>query len=190
MTSTDLRARRHAAGLTARAVARAAGVSIATVLAYERGNHRNPVTLHRLVAVIRVDADSPIHRHRLVTIASAATGIRVGLRDGWSSGDLLRMVRESRSNSKFLRNDADRAAFYAQPPSTGDARWDAMLAGVTEMDALGTGHEVPPWCRGHDLPYVWFVGSTAGLRAWALAHTPPSLGDRGVIIDGDALESV
>jgi hypothetical protein len=58
------------------------------------------------------------------------------------------------------------------------------------MEALRTGHDVPPWCRGHDLPYVWFAGSTPGLHAWALAHTPPSLGDRGVIIDGAALESV
>lgn len=38
----------------------------------------------------------------------------------------LRSVRESRSSAKHLRNDIDRAAFYAQPASTGDERWDAM----------------------------------------------------------------
>jgi len=76
-------------------------------------------------------------------------------------------------------------------PERGASPGSSTLAtAVTEMEALRTGHDVPPWCRGHDLPYVWFAGSTPGLHAWALAHTPPSLGDRGVIIDGAALESV
>ena len=99
-------------------------------------------------------------------------------------------MREVRSNAKHLRNDTDRVAFYARPSTTGDRRWDALLAGVTEMDALCDGHDVPAWARGHDLPHVWFVGSSPSLHAHALARTPTSLAVRGIVLDGAALESV
>lgn len=191
MSPYELRSTRQASGLTMAAVARAAGTSTPNVSAYERGSKQpSDATLERLTAVIDIGADSPIHVHRLVTVPAAASAIRAGLRDGWPAEDLLRLVREMRSNSKFIRNDAERNAFYAQPSTTGDRRWDAMLAGVTEMDALRSGHDVPPWARGHDLPHLWFVGSTPSLEAYDLVHTPRSLAVRGIVLDGAALESV
>ena len=187
----DLRAERHASGLSLAAVARAAGTSATNVSAYERGAKRaNEATLVRLSAAIRAGSDSPIHRNRLITVPAAAAAIRAGLRQGWSTADLLRIVREMRSNARHLRTDTDRSAFYARPSTTGDRRWDALLAGITEMDALRDGRAVPAWARGHDLPHLWFVGSSSSLRPHALAHTPSPLAVRGIVLDGSALESV
>jgi hypothetical protein len=144
----------------------------------------------RLTAMIRCGADSPIHRHRLVTVPAAASTLRRGLRAGWSTVDLLRVVREMRSNAKHLRPLDDRNAFYVVPSTTGDRRWDAMLAGLTEMAALDAGTGVPGWSRCRSLPHLWFVGSRRSFDAYALAHTPPPLAVRGVVIDGAELESV
>lgn len=153
-------------------------------------SHEIGATAARLIAGIRAGADGPIHVHRLMTVPAAAAAIRSGLRHGWPIGDLLRNVREMRSNSKFVQANRDLTAFYAQPSTTGDRRWDALLAGVTEMDSLQRGLEPPNWVFGHDLPHLWFVGSNPALHAYAMAHTPASLSIRGVIIDGASLESV
>lgn len=187
----ELRSARRESGLSLATVARAAGTSATNVSAYERGTKRaNDATLARLCAAVRAGSDSPIHRNRLVTVPAAAAAIRSGLRRGWSTADLLRIVREFRSNAEHLRNDTDRDAFYAQPSTTGDRRWDALLASVTEMDALRDERDVPAWARGHDLPHLWFVGSSPSLHPHALVHTPAPLAVRGIVLDGAALESV
>lgn len=191
MTPYELRSERRAAGLTLAAVARAAGTSTPNVSAYERGTKRpNTATRARITAAVRAGSESAVHARNLVTIPAAAAAIRSGLRRGATTSELLRVVRESRSNAKFVVSVADRDAFYAPPSTTGDRRWDAMLAGVTEMDALRTGHPVPRWARGHALPHLWFVGSSPSLDAYAMAHTPPPLALRGVVIDEASLESV
>lgn len=191
MIQYDLRANRRARGLTLAAVARAAGTSETNVSAYERGAKRpGAATVTRLAAAIDAGAQSPIHMYRLMTAPAAAAEIRAGLRAGWPTGDLLRVVREMRSNAHWLSGGNDMAAFYAQPTTTGDRRWDAMIAGVAEMDSLRTSGEAPAWTRGHDLSHLWFVGSSSSLHAYAMAHTPPSLACRGVVIDGASLESV
>ena len=191
MSGYKLRSARQERGLSLAAVARAAGTSATNVSAYERGAKRaNAGTLARLDAAVRAGPESPIYRNHLLTVPAAAAAIRSGLRRGWSTADLLRIVRELRNNAAHLRNDTDHAAFYAPPSTTGDRRWDALLAGVTEMDALRDGRDVPGWARGHDLPHLWFVGSSPSLRAHALVHTPASLAVRGVVLDGASLESV
>lgn len=191
MLPYDLRADRLASGLTLEEVARAAGTARSNVSAYERGAKRpNDATFARLTRAIEAGADSPIFRRGLVTVPSAAAAIRSGLRRGWSTADLLRIVRELRSNAARLRDEADRAACWSQPSTTGDRRWDALLAAVTEMDALRAGREVPDWARGHALPHLWFVGSSPSLHAHSLAHSPPSLAARGIVLDAASLESV
>jgi len=110
--------------------------------------------------------------------------------DGWKNADLLRLVREMRSNSAQVVIPADRAIFLAEPSTTGDARWDAMLAGSVEELAMRNAWEVPEWTRGHALPTFWFVGSSPSLRAYAFARSPFPLQVRGVMVDPADLESV
>jgi len=191
MDGWDLRARRRVEGLTLKQVARAAGTSETNVSAYERGSKRPSAgTLARLVAVLEAGTDSAIHRRSLLTVPAAAAAIRQGLRAGWTTADLLRLVREMRSNSVFARSERDRAAFFAQPSTTGDQRWDAMLAGNTEDLAFRDGFPAPDWSQGHALPQFWFVGSTPSLAAYAFARSPFSLQVRGVMVDPADLEAV
>jgi transcriptional regulator with XRE-family HTH domain len=186
----ELRERRRGAGLTLRAVARAAGTSVTNVSAYERGTKApNARTLSRLVAVIVAGSASPVHTQNLLTVAATAAALRRGLREGWETADLLRLVREMVSNSKLLKSDADRAAFFVAPSTTGDQRWDVMLAGVTEHLALQDGREPPAWTQGPRLAGAWYVGSMPSLRTYTLARSPFSLQIRGVMLDPADLES-
>ena len=191
MYGWELRERRRAAGLTLRQVARAAGTAETNVAAYERGAKRpHPETLARLAVAVDAGADSPIHRQTLLTFPAAAAALRHGLREAWPMSDLLRVVRELRSHAQHLVTDVDRAAYFARPTTTGDARWDAMLAGCCEDLCLNQGLAVPAWSAGHALPTFWFVGSSPSLRAYAFAHTPLSLQVRGVMVDPADLVAV
>ena len=191
MNGWDLRRRRREAGLTLRSVARAAGTSESNVSAYERGTKvPRAVTLDRMLAVIAAGSRSPIHERNLLTVAATAAALRSGLRAGWSTADLLRLVREMRSNAKFVVTPLDRVAFFGEPSTTGDQRWDAMLAGSVEDLALRSGFDPPGWCAGHALPSFWFVGSTPSLHAYAFARSPFPLQVRGVMVDPADLEAV
>jgi len=191
MRSWELREHRRRRGLTLAAVARAAGTSESNVSAYERGTKvPNERTRARLSAVVEAGADSVVHARRLLTVPAAAAQLRRGLREGWLTADLLRVVREMRSNASHLDTESDRRAFFSAPSTTGDRRWDAMLAGVVEDLALEDGVEAPAWCRGRPLEEFWFVGSAPSLHAWAFARTPMSLQVRGVMVDPADLEAV
>lgn len=187
----ELRSERRRAGLTLKDVARAAGTSETNVAAYERGAKQpNEETAARLAAMVRVGADSPIHRNRLLTVPAAAAELRRGLRHGWATVDLLRVVRELVANAKWLQSAGDVDAFLSAPSTTGDPRWDAMLAGTAELLALHAGHAVPRWTAGKELGHLWFVSSLPPTDAYALAHTPSPLRIRGVVVDEASLASV
>jgi transcriptional regulator with XRE-family HTH domain len=187
----ELRERRSRQRVTLAQVARAAGTSESNVSAYERGTKRPADrTLRRLLAAIDAGQDSPIHSMALLTFPAAAALLRRGLGAGWSTADLLRVVRELRSNAWLLATDADRAAYLAEPSTTGDQRWDAMLAANAENLALRADRPAPEWSLGHALPTFWFVGGESSLRAYAFARTPISMQVRGVMVDPADLEAV
>lgn len=186
-----LRERRRKAGLTARQVAEAIGTAESNVAAYERGDKvPNAATLARLEQAIGAGASSRVYVNGLLTVPAAAAAIRRGLRSGWPTRDLLRVVRESRANAAWVTSTADVQLFMAAPSTTGDRRWDALLAGSTEELALRRSAPVPAWTRGHALRTLWFVSGRRAFDAYALAHSPPSLKVRGVLIDPADLESV
>jgi transcriptional regulator with XRE-family HTH domain len=193
MIGWELRELRKAQNLTLGAVSRAAGTSASNLSAYEHGRKQpNQATLNRLQASIAVGAASPIHRSALVTVPACAAAIRADLRSGQASrADTLRYVREMINNTSFVvGNDADRAAFFAEPSTTGDQRWDALLAGVVDCLAQQYGFEAPSWTASRYVTPFWFVGSTPALHAYAYSHSPAPLANRGVFIDPADLESV
>ncbi|MHB1534470.1 MAG: helix-turn-helix domain-containing protein [Acidimicrobiales bacterium] len=186
-----LRRERLTSGLTAAQLARASGTSETNVAAYERGAKTpSSATLARLRLLLRAGAASPIFVNRLLTVPAAAAGIRKGLRNGWPPADLLRIVRESLSNARWATSEIDLAAFLAPPSTTGDPRWNALLAGAVEDLALQRGVPVPDWTAGNALPSFWFVSDSRDFDAYALAHSPVSLKVRGVMLDPSDLVSV
>lgn len=103
----------------------------------------------------------------------------------------MRYVREMINNAAFVVDrSADQAAFFAEPSTTGDRRWDALLAGVVDHLALHQGFDPPAWTRERHVVPFWFVGTTPALHAYAYAHSPVSLAVRGVFIDPADLQSV
>lgn len=191
MSGWQLRAARRDAGLTLAQVARAAGTSETNVSAYERdAKQPNATTLERLTAAIEAGSDSPIHRRNLQTVPATAAVLRAGLRRGWSNAELLRAVRQMRSDAAHLVTDADRGAFFAPPTTTGDRRWDLLLAGVVEDLALSLGGEPPAWVRKGTLRTFWFLSPSPALDAYVFARSPLSLQVRGVMVDPADLVAV
>jgi len=60
--------------------------------------------LRRLLSGIDAGSDSVVHRRSLMTAPATAAALRKGLRDNWTTADLLRLVREMRSNAVLQRN--------------------------------------------------------------------------------------
>jgi transcriptional regulator with XRE-family HTH domain len=191
MQGWEIRERRRLSGLTALQVARAIGTRETNIAAYERGDKTpSPATLARLMPAIDLGPSSAIFVNRLLTVPAAAAAIRKGVRAGWATRDLLRIVRESRANAKWVIGTDELQVYLARPSTTGDRRWDALLAGSTENLALQMKTSVPKWTRGHALPTLWFVGESRFFDAYVLAHSPASLKIRGVMVDPSDLESV
>ncbi|MGQ0466981.1 MAG: helix-turn-helix domain-containing protein [Sporichthyaceae bacterium] len=193
MDGWQLRERRRRAGLTLGQVARAAGTAESNVSAYERGAKKPGVAAAgRIEAAIDAGRDGVVHARSLLTVPAAAAALRAGLRAGWPTADLLRVVRQMRTDLRHLEGHAEPQwlAFLAAPSTTGDQRWDAMLAGVIEGCALSAGRPVPAWTAGRVLERFWWVGEVASLRAYCFAHSPFSLQIRGVLVDPTDLEAV
>jgi hypothetical protein len=88
---------------------------------------------------------------------------------------------------------ADRLGLVVdEPSSTGDHRWDAMLAGVVEQLCFDHRLAVPAWTLqpSRFLDTWWFVTPYRTLHPSAFVGTPPALANRGVFIHGASLESV
>jgi hypothetical protein len=70
----------------------------------------------------------------------------------------------------------------AVPESTGDERWDVLLAGLAEHLAMRDGKDAPGWAASRGLRRFWFPFDTPGARAQALVHAPAALRRRGVFV--------
>jgi hypothetical protein len=78
-----------------------------------------------------------------------------------------------------------------EPPlTTGNVRYDALLAGIVEYACASHGVVAPSWVDAdrYFLSKWWFVSGLASLHANALVHSPISLARRGVFVTQGALE--
>lgn len=79
-----------------------------------------------------------------------------------------------------------------EPPSCGDARWDALLAALAEHLARTSGLPVPSWTllpkRFLDRPF--FPITHRSVRTAALVASPAAFRRRGVFLDPESLATV
>ncbi len=106
----------------------------------------------------------------------------------WEAAQPDRAVRQ------FV-TDADRepaASIAESPGTTGDPRWDALVAGVAEDVAVRNGCRVPTWVRDPErhLAEWWFVTDIDKLRAQAFVETPAALATHGVFMRRASLVNV
>ncbi len=78
-----------------------------------------------------------------------------------------------------------RTLVEAEPPGTGDARWDALLAGITEWLAARDSYPAPTWVAKPErtLGQPWSPHRLASLRRLAADNAPPEMRRHGVLID-------
>lgn len=75
-----------------------------------------------------------------------------------------------------------------EPPSTGDVRWDVLLAGLAEWLTAQDCEPAPAWAEGRTLTTWWFPDDTPAARSTAIVHAPAALRRRGVFIAADDLQ--
>lgn len=73
----------------------------------------------------------------------------------------------------------------ADPPTTGDDHWDALLAGVVEWLAARDELPAPAWVNmpGRILSHPWSPYSLASLQRLAADNAPPEIRRHGILVD-------
>lgn len=104
----------------------------------------------------------------------------------------LRLVAQAISDFRSLRHARDQRTFLRQPSTTGDSRWDALVAAVAAREARNRGMDIPVWSEQPEffLDRAWFVTRSPGLRALAFVESPSDFVVRHVYLDPAELESV
>jgi hypothetical protein len=109
-----------------------------------------------------------------------------------STNEVVRACAQFSSDFRSLTDGIDREIALGAPEPTGDARRDALIAGLADYEAWRVGLPTPEWAlsaRYNGFP-SWFLAPTDGLKAWVMRHTPPQFAVRGVYLDLADLESV
>ncbi len=81
-------------------------------------------------------------------MSALAAVLRTGVESGAPELELLRDIIQCSDDFARLSRDDDRRAFIAEPAATGDARYDAFLAGLAVHFCREAGLETTPsWTR-------------------------------------------
>ncbi|WP_370524013.1 type II toxin-antitoxin system Y4mF family antitoxin [Cellulomonas sp. APG4] len=194
-TAAAIRAARRARGLTQAQLAERAGVGRQWLVALEKGHDR--AELGKVIAVLsalgltlatRETPTPPAHRTWL-TAGDAADAIREELERG-DTDFALRLLGRALSEFGNLTDPGDRAAFLAEPASTGDHRWDTLVAASIARACRKAGLRPPEWTRTRPLDSWWFPVYDPVLTARTMQRTPVDLAAHGIWLDERALEVV
>jgi len=182
-----IRTARHAAGITQVELAARARTTQPAVAAYESGA-RTPglATLSRLLDGCEHDVEvlaRPRVRRGAMSLAALSPTISEDLSDNRES-DAVRLLFGFADDFRGSSRPGRIALIADEPPPTGDARFDAALAGIAEFFAAEAGIDAPDWVNapGRFLEPWWFVDSRPAFDAYTLANTPALLARHGVFM--------
>lgn len=186
-TAALVRNARRCAGLTQVELARRSGTVQPAIAAYESGARTpNIATLERLLGacdhVLEVVA-WPRVRRGAASLSDLVPTIRTDLAQGDEQG-ALRLLFGFADDFRGSSRPGMAALIADEPVSTGDARFDAALAGIAELFAAEAGIPVPAWVNGPSrfvTPW-WFVASRPAFHAYTLANTPALIARHGVFM--------
>ncbi len=185
--STLVRDARQAAGITQLELAGRAGTAQPAVAAYESGARMpNLSTLERLLGACEHDIEllvRPRVRRGAASLAQLGQTIGEDLERG-REGDALRLLYGFADDFRGSSRPGRISLLRAEPSSTGDARFDAALAGVAELFAAEGAIAAPTWVNGAGrfIEPWWFVASRPAFHAYTLANTPAVFARHGVFI--------
>ena len=185
-----LRSTRTSHGLSQRALAKAARVRQPGVAAVESGSE--DATVSRL-------------EHLLNELDSRLTVLPSRRRPVWAAGEAVRRALDANDERSAWREviqlnddlrEVDRATCVAlaiaPPGRTGDSRFDALIAAVTDYALVDAQLPRPEWLDDDtwSLKEPWDVEEIPSLRKAARKATPPSIRRHGVFLDRAVLASI
>jgi transcriptional regulator with XRE-family HTH domain len=186
-TSTLIRGARTAAGITQVELAARARTAQPAVAAYESGARTpNLATLGRLLDACEHEVGlvaRPRVRRGAASLAELSETITADLKHD-REGDALRLLFGFADDFRGSSRPGRIALLADEPPLTGDARFDAALAGVAELFAAEGALAAPAWVNG-SARFVepwWFVASRPAFHAYTLANTPACFARHGVFV--------
>lgn len=189
-----IRARRRALGLTQAVLAERAGVSRQWLVAVEQGHGR--AELGKVTAVLeaagltlttQLAPASDRDDRTWLTAGDAAEVIRNEVAGGEASF-ALRTLGRALADLKELTDPIDVELALTEPPSTGDQRWDTLLAAAFRRECRNLAITAPAWTDVAALPSWWFPVYDPILTARTLQRTPIDFAARGIWLDRRALE--
>jgi transcriptional regulator with XRE-family HTH domain len=178
---------RRSAGFTQLELAIRAGTAQPAVAAYESGSRTpNLATLERLLDACGYDVELLAHprvRRGAASLAELGQTIEADLAQGREQ-DALRLLFGFADDFRGSSRAGQIALLHEEPAPTGDARFDAALAGVAELFAAEGAIVAPAWTNGEGrfVEPWWFVASRPEFHAYTLAHTPALLARHGVFM--------
>lgn len=190
-----IRGARQAAGLTQSELAQRAGTAQPAVAAYESGSRTpNITTLERLLQACDHDVEilaRPRVRRGAAALADLAPTIADDLRDN-RERDAERLLFGFADDFRGSTRPGRIALIQEEPPPTGDARFDAALAGIAELFAGEGEIPAPSWVDG-PMRFVepwWYLASRPAFHAYTMANTPAVLARHGVFIAREVFDRV
>jgi transcriptional regulator with XRE-family HTH domain len=190
-----IRDARHAAGITQVAVAERAGTAQPAVAAYESGARVPSLsTLERLLGACEHDVDvvaTPRTRRGAESLAELAETIKRDLQQN-RERDALRLLFGFADDFRGSSRAGAIELISRAPEPTGDARFDAALAGAAEFFAAERSIAAPAWVDepGRFVEPLWFVSSRPEFDAYTLANTPIQFVRHGVLIAREVFDRV
>lgn len=176
---------RRVTGLTQHALATAAGTTQSTIAAYESATKQPTTgTLDRIVRAAGVELSWAVVRrtpYRPMSLADLSEALHAAPKDLDRRLLALEFLQEFDGEPA----EARQALLGDRPPSTGDARWDALIGALAEHLAFHHDLAYPQWAEEPDrfLDRWWFPINTPSTRAAAIAHAPAALARRGVFVE-------
>ena len=188
-----IRNARRAAGVTQAQLANDAGTAQPAVATYESGVRTPTIaTLTRLLDACECDLEIRA-RPRVRRGATPLDEIGRTMVDDLARDreqDALRLLFGFADDFRGSSRPGKISLIQDEPAATGDARFDAVLAGAAEFFAREGAIQTPRWV---DAPsrFVepwWFVGSRPAFDAYTLAHTPAVFARHGVFIAREVVD--
>jgi hypothetical protein len=100
-----------------------------------------------------------------------------------------KLVWEFLEEYRWEQKDRQPGLLQDEPLTTGDARWDVLLAALAEHLAAQHDLAPPAWTELRVLDRPWFPSQLQVQRADALVHAPAAFRKHGVYLSAADLEA-
>lgn len=148
-------------------------------------NLRNPFTRAVMGAFEHTETVDAARRETVrswQTIDEIAANMRAQL-DRGDESMALRLLLDGINRAPVVADLGRLDEMLAEPESTGDTRWDTLLAASVQYVSRRLGDTPPRWSRKPTLPTWWWPAQESSLAARTVARTPIDFKRVGIWFD-------